>query len=113
MVVPPPCVSGIKREGEGGTQNLISFLSHLLEAWSVSYCAAAGIARYTHTNKKNNVKKYRSLKCLEKNKECAQFDNINLDLKLRGGNFLDNYSTVKLDNTLDYLPITGITGAVV
>ena len=62
------------------------------------------------------MKKYRSLKCEEKNKEWAPFDSmfpINLDLKLRGRNFLDNYSTVKLDNTLDVFPITGIPGAVV
>lgn len=69
-----------------------------------------------YTNKKNNMKKCQSLKCVEKNKECAPFDNIfliNLDLKLRGRNFLDNYSTVKLDNTLDFFPITGIAVAVV
>ena len=59
------------------------------------------------------MKKYRSLKCVEKNKERVPFDSIKLDLKLRGGNFLDNYSTVKLDNTLDVFPITGIPGAVV
>lgn len=59
------------------------------------------------------MKKYRSLKCVEKNKESVPFDSIKLDLKLRGGNFLDNYSTVKLDNTLDVFPITGIPGAVV
>ena len=62
------------------------------------------------------MKKFRSLKCVEKNKERVPFDNvfpIKLDLKLRGGNFLDNYSTVKLDNTLDVFPITGIPGTVV
>ena len=59
------------------------------------------------------MKKYRSLKCVEKNKERVPFDSIKLDLKLRGGNFLDNYSTVKLYNTLDVFPITGIPGAVV
>ena len=62
------------------------------------------------------MKKSGYLKCVEKNKECAPFDNIfpiNLDLKLRGRNFLDNYSTVKLYDTLDVFPITGIPGAVV
>ena len=62
------------------------------------------------------MKKFRSLKCVEKNKERVTFDTIfpiKLDLKLRGGNFLDNYSTVKLDNTLDVFPVTGIPGAVV
>ena len=59
------------------------------------------------------MKKYRSLKCVEKNKKRVPFDSIKLDLKLRGGNFLDNYSTVKLYNTLDVFPITGIPGAVV
>lgn len=69
-----------------------------------------------HIQKKKQYEEVSIIKMRRKEQGMRPFDNIfpiNLDLKLRGRNFLDNYSTVKLDNTLDVFPITGIPGAVV